>query len=371
MSSKIKILIVTYGFFPEIGPRSFRATELSKEFCRQGYEVSILAPYREGMEELFKQHAICHKNLGKLKWKIFNFKSLGTLGRLYNRIVNRLLPLLFEFPMIELFFKVRKAIKAEKEKYDLLISIATPYPIHWGVASVWRKGGDNIAKRWVADCGDPYCLQENDTFQPPFYFNWVEKWFMRKADFVSVPTENSFKGYFPEFYSKLRIIPQGFRFEDIEKRPVIDDGIIRFGYGGSFIPRIRDPKEFILFLTKLPKQIRFEFHIYTPSHHLVKPYINGDARIILHQPIERKKLLYVLSGFDFVVNFANTGTAQTPSKLIDYVIIDKPILNIETGNLDTNSIYEFLVGNYASELKVIESKNYRIENVAQSFLKLI
>lgn len=368
---KKKILIITHGFFPMQSPRSFRATELAKEFYRQGHEVRVMAPSRDGIENFIKEYPTIFKSLGKLDWKIFNFKGLGFFGRLYNKAVNRLLPLLFEYPMMELFFKVQKALKEESSKYDLLISVAVPYPIHWGVASVWDREGDNVAKTWVADCGDPYCLQENDTFQPPFYFRWVEKWFMRKADFVSVPTENSFKGYFPEFHSKLRVIPQGFRFEDIEKRPVIDDGIICFGYGGVFIPGRRDPKEFIQFLVQLPKTVLFEFHIYSVSSHLVEPYTNGDTRIILHHPIERKKLLNMLSGFQFVVNFANKGTAQTPSKLIDYAIIDKPILNIETGNLDINTIFEFLDGNYSNSLKIMDSEKYRIENVAQSFLKLI
>lgn len=366
-----KILIITHGFYPEQSPRSFRATELAKEFYRQGHEVTVMAPYRKGVEDLIEEYPFVFKSLGELNWKIFNFKGFGAFGRLYNKAVNRLLPLLFEYPMMELFFKVRNALKEEKETYDLLISVAVPYPIHWGVASVWDKYGDNVAKTWVADCGDPYCLQENDTFQPPLYFRWVEKWFMRKADYVSVPTENSFKGYFPEFHSKLRVIPQGFRFEDIERRPLIEDGIIRFGYGGGFIPGRRDPKEFIEFLVQLPKELHFEFHIYTLSSHLVEPHRKGDDRIILHHPIERKQLLGILSSFRFVVNFGNKGQAQTPSKLIDYAILDKPILQVETGALDKDNVLSFLKGNYQGRLKIGNIDSYRIEHVASQFISLL
>ena len=42
-----KILLVTNGFFPEISPRSYRATELAKEFCRQGHEVTVISKLRE------------------------------------------------------------------------------------------------------------------------------------------------------------------------------------------------------------------------------------------------------------------------------------------------------------------------------------
>jgi hypothetical protein len=273
--------------------------------------------------------------------------------------------------MMELFFKVRKALKQEKETYGLLISVAVPYPIHWGVAAVWKSGGNNVAKKWIADCGDPYCLQENDTFQPPFYFKWVEKWFMRKTDYVTVPSANSFQGYFPEFHTKLRVIPQGFRFDDVDKKETINDGIVRFGYGGVFIPGKRDPRAFIAFLTSLPESLKFEFHIFTSSPQFVLPFVGDDKRILVHHPINRKELLETLSSFQFVVNFANQGAAQTPSKLIDYAIINKPILNIETGNLDTHSVKDFLQGNYANALHLEHVDQYKIENVVPLFLKLV
>ena len=368
---KKKILIVTHGFYPAQSPRSFRATELAKEFCRQGHQVTVMAPFREGTDKLAQEYGFQYKSLGILNWRIFNFKSLGVVGRLYNKVVNRVLPLLFEYPMMELFFKVRKALKQEKNTYDLMISIAVPYSIHWGIASVWKTSGNNVAKKWFADCGDPYCLQENDTFQSPFYFKWVEKWFMRKADYITVPTVNSFKGYFPEFHSKLRVIPQGFRFEDIEKRETINDGILRFGYGGVFIPGRRDPREFIAFLTSLPKSLKFEFHIFTSTPQLVLPFVGDDIRILVHHLINRKELLATLSSFQFVVNFANKGTAQTPSKLIDYAIIGKPILNIETGSLDAEIIKQFLQGIYANALQLENVDKYKIENIVHLFLKLV
>jgi hypothetical protein len=71
-----------------------------------------------------------------------------------------------------------------------------------------------------------------------------------------------------------------------------------------------------------------------------------------------------------VVNFANKGTAQTPSKLIDYAIINKPILQVETGKLDESSLIAFLNGNYTNQLKIENADQYRIEHVAQQFIQL-
>lgn len=370
MSDK-KILIVTHGFYPEQSPRSFRATELAKEFYRQGHEVTVVAPERQGMRALLQDYPIELISMGALSWKVPNIRGFGIIGQLYNKAVNRLFPLLLEYPNLELLFKVKKALKTlEDRQFDLLISIAVPYPVHWGVAASWKSGGVNIAKTWVADCGDPYCLQENDTFRPPFYFHWVEKWFMRKADFITVPTETSYRGYFKEFHSKIRVIPQGFRFEDIDIQPVVQDGVIRFGYGGAFIQGRRDPREFLAFLTSLPSDVQFEFHIYTRQRHLAEPFAFKDERIILHEPVDRATLLTTLSGFEFVVNFANRGTAQTPSKLIDYAIINKPILQIETGNINEAAIQAFLQGNYSSRYPVDNPSRYRIHHVVSQFLAL-
>ncbi|MFN3952775.1 MAG: glycosyltransferase [Thermaurantimonas sp.] len=365
---KKKILIITHGFYPELSPRSFRATELAKEFYRQGHEVTVMAPYRIGIDELIKEYPFEFKSLGVLTWKIFNFKKFGLAGRLYNKAVNRLLPLLFEYPMLELFFKVRKALKNEKKKYDLLISVAVPYPIHWGVASTWNTKS-KIADIWVADCGDPYYLDENDSFRKPYYFKYVEKWFMRKADFVSIPAEFLKKNVFPEFHSKIKIIPQGFKFEDVQRDEIVNDGIIRFGFAGSLIYLKRDPRKFLEFLLQLDDNFKFEFHIFTNSVHLLEPYIYIDKRIILHKPIDRIELLRKLSRFNFVVNFMDSKT-QRPSKLIDYSILNLPILNIEMEKLDKNNILAFLNGDYTGRYVIENPDQYRIENICQKFLDL-
>jgi len=70
--------------------------------------------------------------------------------------------------------------------------------------------------------------------------------------------------------------------------------------------------------------------------------------------------LPMLSGLDFMVNFENAGQKQTPSKLIDYAIIDKPILSIKTGALNKALVKEFLNGNYSGGIK-IDKERYRIE----------
>ncbi len=73
----------------------------------------------------------------------------------------------------------------------------------------------------------------------------------------------------------------------------------------------------------------------------------------------------------FVVNFENVGHKQTPSKLIDYLIIDKPVLSVTFGNLQPGIFQEFLKGNYENKMSLPEKDNYRIENVVSQFIALV
>lgn len=365
-----KILLVSNGFYPENSPRSFRATELAKEIVRQGNSVKVITHPRAGVESFCIENGIEYKSLGDLTWPVPQVKGSGIV-LLFWRIVARLSSLLFEYPMVQLIFLVKKALKDE-QGYDALISVAVPYPIHWGVARA-RSKRNPIAKVWIADCGDPYMGQENDSFKPPFYFGWVEKWFCNNTDFITVPTQNSIKGYYPQFHHKIKVIPQGFRFEDVTlfDGELNQDKII-FGYAGMLIPGRRDPSEFLQFLNGLDSALDFEFHIYTTTPQFVEPFVaESKGRIQLKALVPRNTVLYELSKMNFVVNFENVGLTQTPSKLIDYLIIEKPVLSVTFGNPQPSIFIEFLNGNFENKMVLPDKNEYRIENVVKQFFALL
>lgn len=368
-----KILIVTHDFYPEQSPRSFRATELVKEFCRQGHQVTVIAPYRKGTESFAKEYGFSFISLGVLNFSIFEFKHLGVLGHQLKKGMNVLFGILFEYPLIKISFKVRRALKnLNGTSYDLLISIAWPYPIHWGVALTWNKNSENnLANKWVADCGDPYFGEENRKLKKLFYWAWIEKWFMRKTHYITVPTSTSYLGYFSEFHNKIKIIPQGFKFEDYQfENSYKQNTIPTFAYAGIFYIGKRDPSAFCEYLMQTGKD--FRFHIYTKSKSCVDKFAKlAPKKFIIHDFIPREQLLKTLnSNVDFVINIENFGVNQTPSKLIDYALIDKPILSIKSFELDTKKINEFLEFNYSNRL-MMDVDQYRIENVTRKFLELL
>ena len=82
---------------------------------------------------------------------------------------------------------------------------------------------------------------------------------------------------------------------------------------------------------------------------MVLPYVAAsNNRIELRKYIPRENLLYELSKMDFLLNINNGTNVQTPSKLIDYALTQRPILSIDKGKLDTVLIEKFLQGDYSN-----------------------
>ena len=73
----------------------------------------------------------------------------------------------------------------------------------------------------------------------------------------------------------------------------------------------------------------YRFHIYSLSQkEFLFPFVEKSrGKIVLHDPLSRDALLSKLSEMDFLVNFEYDPLVQSPSKLIDYGLTKRPILN--------------------------------------------
>lgn len=370
MMDRKKILIVSRSFYPMNSPRSFRTTELVKEFARKGHDVTLLTIKNDEFHIPFeKEFGVTVKDMGPLRFPPVSLNGTGRMGNFLNRVVRRGLHLLFEYPDIELMFRVKKALES-LEGFDLLISIAVPHPVHWGVAAAWREENP-IARTWVADCGDPYMGQTLDSFNKLFYFSYFEKYFCRKADYITVPIESAREGYYPEFWDKIRVIPQGYNFEEIN----IDHSLYRpnpvptFAYAGGLIPGGRDPGVFLSYLSGLDRD--YKFILYTKNRKLVDPWLEpSGGKIEVRDYVPRKELLKILGRMDFLVNIENESPLMMPSKLIDYYLTGRPVLNVSGKNVDTSMITQFLDGDYSNRYRYNGVDQYRIENICKRFLNL-
>lgn len=365
----MKILIVSNFFYPENTPRAFRTTETAKEFARLGHNVILYIPNNnEDIRKLCKEFNIEYHTVHIPTWKGLNVNGNGNkISVLLKRIVNRILNTYIMYPSIMYLKSIPQALSAQKEA-DLIISIAAPHTIHWGVDMAYRKN-KSLAKCWIADCGDPFMLCKLDTFRKPFYFKYFEKSFCRRANYITVPVQNAIDGYYPEFAKKIKVIPQGFDFSQVKLKVYTENPVLTFAYAGSFIPGTRDPRPILNFLMKL--EHNFKFIVYTNQADYILSYkaIMGD-RLEIKSFVDRLTLIEEMSGYDFLLNIENGTNVQIPSKLIDYALSLRPILSIDSNNINEEKFKNFLNRDYSSQYKVENLQQYNIVNVVSSFIKL-
>src|SRR5690554_3420579 len=265
----MKVVIISRTLYPKFAPRSMRTSSLAIELSKQGHNVTVYAVLgKYDYTNFEKKHDIIVKNLGPTKWSKINSDEKSVPPTFFEKVISKILKKPLEFPDIELMFKTNKVLK-EESNIDLLVTIAIPFPIHWGAALFKSKHKDRFPKTWIADCGDPY--MGNRFNKHPFYFKYVEKWFCRKVDFLTIPIKEAKEGYYKEFHNKIRVIPQGFNFDEVKiDMKVNDNSVVTFIYAGVFYEGIRDPRPFLDYLSKL--SIDFKFIVFTKSKSLIENY---------------------------------------------------------------------------------------------------
>lgn len=360
----MKILIIANTIYPNNQPRAFRATELAKEFAKREHEVILsgnLGSY--DYTEFEKSTKIKVQNLGPtifLKYDSDGSTNINLLDKVLGKLLNY--PLVF--PNIELSHRTRKLIK-NNHHIDLLLTLAPPHTIHWG--AYWAKRTlKQFPKVWIADCGDPF--MGNPMIKHPRYFSKIEDSVFSHTDFITVPVRNAINAYNSEHKSKINVIPQGFNFNEIPLPVYQQNKIPTFIYGGVFYENHRDPIPFLKYLHSLNQD--FLFKIYTKKNKLINEFVNLDDRIQILDFIPREELLVEMRKSDFLVNFTNTSQHQSPSKLIDYGIASRPILNVESGKCDNTLVEEFLNFDFSQQFIIGDLSQYRIENVVDKFLAL-
>lgn len=359
----MKIVLISSHCYPKNSPRSFRTTELAKELAKRGHEVIVYAFLGDyDYTEYSKKTNIVFKNLGNPKWGIAS--NTGIKSNFFYTYFAYFFGKHLLFPDIAFIPYVRNAIQIEGD-IDLLITVAVPHVIHFATS----KSDLSKVKKWVADCGDPF--MGNPFVKQPFYFERFERNWCEKCDFITVPIEDARNAYYPEYRDKIRIIPQGFDFEGTRLEDYKPNPVPTFAYTGAVYKGLRDPSAFLEYLTTL--EFDFSFWVFGKSWSLFVPFKEqlGD-KLIYGGSVPRDQMLKKISQMDFLVNIPNKSGVQQPSKLIDYALSKRPILNVSSDFTEEEKVHveEFLNGDYTHQLEVPNIDSYNIVNVASRFLEL-
>lgn len=367
----MKILILSGTMFPHISARSFRTTELAKGLAKMGHDVTLFTILgQHDYSQMEKDYPNLHiKTMGKSYFG--NPDSDGYLKKnLFQRLLTRILYNVIDYPRCEYFFKAIKVLK-EVDPFDYLITIAHPYGVHWGAAYYKNKNIGRLKFRfWTSDCGDPFMGNPHakrwKLFQEP-----IEKFWGRMTDKIVIPIEKGRDAYYPEVRCKISVIPQSVDFGSFVLADYKKNPIPTFLYSGAVYPKMRDPRKFLEYLSSV--DYCFKFITYVPSETVFGEFkkILGD-KLEIHSYIPRIELVEQMSAMDFLVNINNNSGVQTPSKLIDYSVSKRPILNISTDFSDSERMNfdAFIKGDYSSQFVVEDINQYDSKNVCSKFVEL-
>lgn len=381
-----KILVTTHSFYPSNTPRAFRITALAEKWAQKGHNVTVITEnigYDYNTCERTKHLNIITTNaslnsLPKRETEVENaFKptvnSTCKLRKAIKSVVRKSILYLLPDGHLSIYgFKLLKEItKLDLKEFDVIVSNSNPFVVHLATAiGMNYKKYCNVS---IAETGDPYFYSQ---YNLAFYQKQIESWALNKFTHITVPIEEAISDYSNfNLQDKVKIVPHGFDFTRVKLKSKNDSKLIKFAFAGRLYKEIRNPTKFLDFLLQIPSD--FEFTIFTDLKNtetieILKPYVKTLEKSINIQPmIPRDDCIYELSAMDFLVNFSNETSNQNPSKLIDYALTGRPVINIANTlpESDKDKFKLFLNKDYSMHSSTDIDK-YNIENVSNQFEKL-
>lgn len=351
----MKILIITYTFFPDQNPRAFRWSAVVKNLIKYGHAIDIMCATKKQKKDSFN---------GPVIYSIDDW--LSNFSQKKNDINTRvneekhILPIIKKLKFITVYFfrALYKIFRwpdfacgwlipaiiggrslCKTKDYDWIISVSHPFTSH--VVALFIKPCLPQAK-WLVDIGDPFYLLH----EPPInnqmlygYFNKIiESRILRLANMISVTTVGTlleYEKFFTQSRKKIQVIPPLLSINpQTYRKKTHKKNIITLVFAGTLYKRLRSPEILLLCFQKLIESYnknKLELHFYgeindcksildqCPDH--VRP------NLFVHGVVSRKKVAVALAEADILVNIGNNSPLQLPSKIFEYIFYEKPILN--------------------------------------------
>ena len=362
----MKVLIVSYSYFPELTPRAFRWTAIAEQLAYLGHSVEVVCSSNpdQAMQEcingvqIYRTGSNFRKNIKR--WLFIdgsvnstsareikdNTVSIrGRIGGLlksgYKNTIQKILwP---DFAAFWYFSALNVACQLVKnKKFDIVVTVSLPYTGHLVGLTLKRRFGI----RWLVDIGDPFSFMKKTPLNNASIFlgcNYrSESLVLNKADAIVVTTEGTRLEYLSCFpllmQEKIVVIPPVFSTPPKEEltTPFFKvSNKIRLVFAGTLYSSIRSPSALLKlfrFLLSTPLGPRLELHFFGIINDC-KSYFDsyGDllgSKIFLHGLIGRDEVISAMKGANVLVNLGNLTEYQLPSKVVEYVMLKKPVLNI-------------------------------------------
>jgi glycosyltransferase involved in cell wall biosynthesis len=372
----VKILIISFNYFPSVNPRAFRWTALAEHWIKAGHHVAVVCNRTSGLKEFENingadvhrvggsivertktlMHPLGERSAGRSEAAPVPGNPAGGKSFLLDiakKVYDNTWKKVYWPDYACLWYSPaskQATSLLEKQRYEAMISVSLPFTGHIVGLRAHKIQPD---VKWIVDAGDPFCYLEDTPTNNHFLYrklNYsVERLIFRKCHAVAVTTEPTLTTYaelFPESAEKIHVIPP------LMSRPEGDaiakplwqgKDKIRLLYVGTLYHGIRNPG-FLLMLfqnilgTHLSDRIELHFagrlH---DSEQYFEPYRSLiGSRIFLHGLVDHTTAHRAMKDADILVNIGNNTPYQLPSKIVEYAAAGKPMLNLIKSEKDSS-----------------------------------
>lgn len=403
----MRILILSYSYNPALTPRAFRWTAMADWLAAQGHNVEVICSKSAGLADFqIMADVRVHRVGGSMRASLKNWLhrkpaitsaipiTVNTspamrsgLARAMKQVYALTLKKIMwpDFAGFWYFHALRKAkMLVENNSFDAIVSVSVPFTGHLVGLALQKKYGI----RWLADIGDPFSFMTETPVNNHWLFHklnyYSESKVLERASVISVTTEGTKTEYckhFPHVASgKISVIPPLFAIAEqpVAPQPFFKSNTkIRLVFAGTLYSRIRNPAALLNFFKSMldePIGERLELHFFGAINDCEFCFEKFSSligtKIFLHGLVAREEALRAMKEATILVNLGNGTAYQLPSKVVEYVMLAKPVLNISPIELDSsqdlfsgfNSIFSVSESSLSCDLDIYADAKSFIEN---------
>ncbi|MFG0334515.1 MAG: glycosyltransferase, partial [Maioricimonas sp. JB049] len=360
----MRLLVVSYTFEPVISPRSFRWGAIVRQWLTAGHEVDVVTARVDGVPDTEQLGPLTIHRCGYARRSTGATqpapKPSGTAGRSVREALKRA-----TVPIQSIAAKSWRALRwpdyasawylpAARQalqltgnvKYDAMVTVSHPFTSHLVGLRVHRR----CALPWIVDIGDPFSFStemplNNVRLYRPFNVA-IERRVFSRASKVVVTNDrtreiyaNTFPGISIDRISTIGPMIDVSAIEEVRGgSPWSDDGdAVRLVFAGNLFNPVRRPQEFLAWMQKVSRAWQrrggpaLHWHLFgdnPESLESVSPELPGQDRFHFHGRVQRDEVATFLQHADVLLNCGNTTDYQLASKIVEYMALSKPIVNV-------------------------------------------
>lgn len=363
-----KLLLISFSFYPDDSPNTYRWKSIIDIWTKKGIEVFVVSAQKPGFSKYEYTNGIKIYRTGqslfqKLKTRIGNrsnnnisvskknnaIRKEGLLRKIYNNTWRQLFwpdwAFLSYFPTVRI---ARTIIKKEGIRH--MITVSWPFTDHL----IGYKLKNEFDLLWLTEIIDPFSFNDainNQKIYSKLNLRMEDK-ILNKADLITVMTnliKDKYLSLFPSINDKIKVIHNIFAPPNQIYKPVLKDQnhTIKFIFIGTLSAEVRSPKHLLSIfksLLNMSSTKSLELHFYGKISSNIDSFNDYtelvNKSIFIHGPVQKVRVNEILHEADVLVNIGNSNPYQEPSKIIEYIYLGKPVINI--CSIDNDSSRELL-----------------------------